>query len=205
LINAVLGGVQEVRASNAIDALQDLAAPAAVVRRAGKVREINAEELGPGDNVLLDAGRYVPADLRRAESVNLQSEEATLTGESVAVTKDADSVSEDIHTPLGDRLNVAYMSTLVTYGRGVGVVVGTGSETEVGKIAGHLSSGMEVRTPLEVRLAQLGKTLGKAAVAVCVLVFIISFFTAGISQKCSSPLFLSLLPQFLKGWLQLSQ
>lgn len=175
-INATLGVIQEVRAGNAIEALRDLATPKALVRREGKVGEIDAEKLVPGDIVLLDAGRYVPADIRLLKSVNLQIEEAALTGESVSAVKDADQVLGDEHTPLGDRVNLAFMSTLVTYGRGEGIVVATGSDTEVGKIAGHLSSGLEVKTPLEIRLAKLGKTLGIGAVAVCIVVFIISFF-----------------------------
>ena len=175
IINATLGVVQEVRASNAIEALRDLATPKALVKRSGTTKEINSEELVPGDVVMLDAGRYVPADIRLVETANLQIDESALTGESVAVTKDAEVVLPEEYIPLGDRVNLAYMSTLVTSGRGTGVVFGTGGQTEVGKIAGHLAGGEEVKTPLEIRLNQLGKTLGKAAVIICLVMFAVSY------------------------------
>jgi len=176
LINATLGVVQEVRAGNAIEALRKMTSPRALVRRDGQVKEVNSEDIVPGDIVVLDAGRYIPADLRLVEAVNLQIDESALTGESVAVTKEADATFTEEYIPLGDRTNLAYMSTLVTYGRGTGVVTGTGLQTEVGKIANILSQDDETKTPLEIRLNQLGKTLGKAALAICVLIFVISFF-----------------------------
>lgn len=176
LINATLGVIQEIRAGNAIEALRKMASPKALVRRENQVREIVSEDIVPGDIVILDAGRYIPADIRLIESANLQIDESALTGESVAAEKDASAVFSEDYIPLGDRANLAYMSTLVTYGRGIGVVTGTGTNTEVGKIADILSQDNETKTPLEIRLDQLGKTLGKAALVICVLIFIISFF-----------------------------
>ncbi|MGB7528086.1 cation-translocating P-type ATPase [Sphingobacterium cellulitidis] len=176
LINAFLGLFQEVRANNAIDALRNLSHPKAIVRRGGKVVEVDSELLVPGDLVLLEAGRYVPADLRLIESANLQIEESALTGESVPAEKSADANLEDEYIPIGDRVNLAFMSTLVTYGRGVGIVFGTANQTEVGKIAGLLDSETAEKTPLEIRLDHLGKTLGKLAIGICIIIFIISYF-----------------------------
>jgi len=176
IINAVLGVVQEVKAGNAIDALRKLSAPKALVKRNGQVREIDSDKIVPGDILILDAGRFVAADLRLIESANLQIEESALTGESVPAEKNAKSVFTDPETPLGDRLNSAFMSTVVTYGRGTGVVVRTGMETEVGKIAGIIDQEQTTKTPLEKRLDGLGKTLGQIAVGICVLMFLIGFF-----------------------------
>lgn len=176
LINAFLGLFQEVRANNAIDALRNLSHPKAIVKREGKVVEIDSELLVPGDIVMLEAGRYIPADLRLLESANLQIDESALTGESVAAEKDAEAKLNEEYIPLGDRINLAYMSTLVTYGRGVGLVIGTSNQTEVGKIAGFLDTGETEETPLEIRLDHLGKTLGKVAIGICVVIFIISYF-----------------------------
>ena len=174
-INAVLGVVQEVRAGNAIDALRDLSTPKVLVKRSGQIKEIDSEKVVKGDIIVLDAGRFVAADLRLMETANLKIDEAALTGESVPTTKDAKQVLGDDHVSLGDRINMAFMSTLVTYGRGVGVVIATGMNTEVGKIAGILDDD-QTKTPLEVRLTQLGKTLGVIAVSICVLIFILAMF-----------------------------
>lgn len=174
-INASLGIIQEIKAGKAIDDLQKLASPKALVRRNGKISEINTDQLVPGDIVILETGRLIPADLRLIESVNLQIEESALTGESVSADKKADEIFQDENLPLGDQKNMAFMSTLVTYGRGVGVVTSTGEETEVGKIAEGINTD-EAKTPLEKRLDELGKVLGKIAVAVCVLIFIIGYF-----------------------------
>lgn len=176
LINAFLGLFQEVRANNAIDALRNLSHPKAIVRRGGKVVEVDSELLVPGDLVLLEAGRYVPADLRLIESANLQIEESALTGESVPAEKSAEANLEDEYILIGDRVNLAFMSTLVTYGRGVGIVFATANQTEVGKIAGLLDSETAEKTPLEIRLDHLGKTLGKLAIGICIVIFIISYF-----------------------------
>lgn len=125
--------------------------------------------------MILETGRLIPADLRLIESINLQVEESALTGESVSANKKADEIFKDENLPLGDQQNMVFMSTLVTYGRGVGVVVSTGEDTEVGKIAEEINTD-EAKTPLEKRLDELGKVLGKIAVAVCVLIFIIGYF-----------------------------
>ncbi len=173
VLNAVLGVVQEVKAGNAIEALQKMSSPRALVRRNGQIKEIDSEELVPGDILILDAGRYIAADIRLIETASLQVEESAMTGESVPSEKDASVVLEK-DAPLGDRINVAFMSSLVTYGRGVGVVTGTGMNTEVGKIAGIIEGEQEVKTPLEKRLNHLGKMLGNLAIGICVFIFGIS-------------------------------
>lgn len=175
LLNAVLGVVQEVKAGNAIEALQKISAPKALVRRDGVVQETDSENLVPGDILILDTGRFIAADIRLIESANLQVEESSLTGESVPSAKDASQVHPE-ETSLGDRANSAYMSTLVTYGRGVGVVVETGMRTEVGKIASIIDGELTSKTPLELRLDELGKTLGKMAIGICVLIFVVALF-----------------------------
>lgn len=173
IINAVLGVIQEVKAGKAIEALQKMSSPKALVKRNGQVRELEAESLVPGDILILDAGRYVAADLRIIESNNLKIEESALTGESVPSQKFADLVYE-ADTPLGDRENLAFMTNLVTFGRGIGVVTDTGMNTEVGKIAGFLDSDEESKTPLEIRLNELGQMLGKIALGICTFIFIVS-------------------------------
>jgi Ca2+-transporting ATPase len=174
LINAILGVLQEHRAEEALAALRKLAAPEAQVLRDGHRKSLPASELVPGDIVILEAGNYVPADLRLIETANLRVEEAALTGESVAVDKDALAVLDsDVH--VGDRLNMAFMGTLVAYGRGRGLVVRTGMRTEIGTIATMLQAVEEEDTPLQRRLDQLGKVLGWAALAVCGLVFVVGF------------------------------
>ncbi|MFA6083247.1 cation-translocating P-type ATPase [Mucilaginibacter sp.] len=175
ILNAVLGVIQEVKAGNAIEALQKISSPKALIRRDGATKEIESENLVPGDILILDAGRFIAADIRLIESANLQVEESSLTGESVPSVKDASQVhNEDIS--LGDRANSAFMSTLVTYGRGVGVVVETGMNTEVGKIATIIDNEAESKTPLELRLDELGKTLGKMAIGICALIFVVALF-----------------------------
>lgn len=174
-INAVLGVVQEVKAGNAIAALRNLSTPKVLVKRGGETKEIESENVVEGDILILDAGRFVAADLRLIESANLQIDESSLTGESVPSSKNAEQVLEGDHVSLGDRVNLGFMSTLVTYGRGTGVVVGTGMKTEIGKIAGILDDD-QTKTPLEIRLNELGKTLGIIAICVCVLIFIIAMF-----------------------------
>ena len=174
VLNAVIGVVQEYKAEKAIEALQQLTSPKSLVRRDGETIEINSEDIVPGDIIILDAGRYVPADLRLIESVNLQIDESALTGESVPAEKNARELPEDENTPVGDRTNMAFMSTLTTYGRGEGVVVGTGMETEIGKIAKILDEDNNELTPLQKRLEELGKVLGFAAIGICVLMFAIA-------------------------------
>lgn len=176
LLNAVIGVFQEYKAEKAIEALQQMTTSKSLVRRDGEIKEINSEELVPGDIIILDAGRFVPADIRLIESANLQIEESALTGESVPSEKDAKDILEDPKTPIGDKTNMAFMSTLVTYGRGEGVVVATAMDTEIGKIAKILDEDMEGMTPLQKRLDELGKTLGFIAIGICILIFIIALF-----------------------------
>ena len=173
VLNAVMGVVQEVKAGNAIEALQKMSAPKALVRRDGQVKEVDSEELVPGDILILDAGRFVAADVRLIETANLQIEESSMTGESVPSEKDALLILDE-RTPLGDRENLAFMTSMVTYGRGEGVVYGTGMNTEVGTIAGIINKEEDAKTPLEKRLNELGKTLGKLAIGICLFIFIIS-------------------------------
>ncbi len=173
IVNAVLGVAQEVKAGKAIEALKKMAAPKVLVRRDGAVKEIDSEKVVPGDIIILDAGRFVAADLRLIESANLKIDESALTGESVPSDKDADLVLSNPQTPLGDRLNMAFMSTIITYGRGVGVATKTGMQTEIGEIADVIET-EEPPTPLEIRLGELGKVLGKMAVGICVLIFVIA-------------------------------
>lgn len=172
VLNAALGVIQESKANKALEALKKMAAPEAKVIRDGKIIEVPARELVPGDLVLLEAGNYVPADLRLVESVNLKIEEASLTGESVPAEKNAKIVFNN-EVPLGDRNNSAFMSTVVTYGRGKGIVVGTGMNTEIGLIAEMLESYEEEGTPLQKKLDELGKVLGIASLAICGIVFIL--------------------------------
>ncbi|MDO4719366.1 MAG: cation-translocating P-type ATPase [Peptostreptococcaceae bacterium] len=174
LINAVIGVVQESKAEKAIEALQQMTTPKSLVRRNGEVIEISSEDIVPGDIVLIDAGRYIPADLRLIESANLQIEESALTGESVPSEKDASSLFTEEKTPLGDQSNMAFMSTLATYGRGEGVAVATAMDTQIGRIAKILDEEQEEMTPLQKRLDELGRTLGFIAVGICALIFLIA-------------------------------
>ena len=173
LINAIVGVVQESRAEKTLEALKELSTPRAIVRRNAEVIEIDSKELVPGDIVIIDAGRYIPADLRLIETQNLQVEESAFTGESHAVNKDANFIAKDHNIPMGDKINLAYSSTLATYGRGEGVVIGTGMNTEIGKIAKALTSEDDNETPLQRKLDTLGKTLGYIAMFVCFVIFIL--------------------------------
>lgn len=181
ILNAILGVVQESRAEEALAALKKLAAPDAQVIRDGKRVTVPSPQLVPGDVVLLEAGNFIPADVRLMEAINLKIDEASLTGESFPVQKNATlRLEHDI--PLGDRKNTAFMGTTVTYGRGRGVVTSTGMLTQLGMIAGMLQSVEEEQTPLQQRLDKLGKTLGWASLAVCALVFVIGIFQAGVAN-----------------------
>lgn len=175
VINAVIGVVQESKAEKALDALKELSTPKALVKRDGSLKEILSEDIVPGDIVIIDAGRYIPGDLRLIDTANLKIEESAFTGESVPSEKDA-SFLPDKEIPIGDQNNMAFMSTLATYGRGVGVVVGTGMNTEIGKIAKMIEQEENDDTPLQKKLSELGKILGFLAVGICILIFIISFF-----------------------------
>ena len=175
VLNAIIGVVQEIKAQKSLDSLKELSAPHCKVVRNGEVINIESKELVPGDIVILETGDNVPADLRIIEAVNLKIQEAALTGESVPVEKSVD-VLKDEKVGLGDRVNCAFSSSLVTYGRGKGIVVSTGMETEVGKIAKMLDEVDDSETPLKRRLEALGKTLGIAALVICALIFAVGFF-----------------------------
>ena len=172
IANAIIGVTQEAKAEKSLEALQKLTDHASKVVRDGQITVIPAKELVPGDVVLLDTGDFIPADLRVVDAVNLKSQESSLTGESVPVEKNTD-VIEDAEVGVGDRVNMLFSSSLVTYGRGKGIVVATGMETEVGKIAGMLDNTEEQITPLQEKLNKLGKTLGIAALVICAFIFAI--------------------------------
>lgn len=176
LLNAVLGIIQEARSEAAIEALKQMSTPNAHVRRDGQVVEIPSTQLVKGDIVLLEAGDVVPADLRLVLAKNLKIEEAALTGESVTVEKKS-KVIEATDVALGDRINMAYSNTNVTYGRGEGVVVATAMDTEVGKIATMLNNADETDTPLKANLNQLGKTLTLMILGICAFVCVVGIFT----------------------------
>lgn len=172
IINAFFGVFQESKAEEAIDALREMSTPEAHVRRNGNVETISSENLVPGDIVLLEAGDIVPADLRLVTSASLKIEEAALTGESVPVEKEIVTL-QDENVPIGDRKNMAYMNSNVTYGRGVGVVVGTGMDTEVGRIAGMINAAEETTTPLQVNLNALGKTITWLILLIAAIIFVV--------------------------------
>jgi Ca2+-transporting ATPase len=171
VLNAAIGFVQEYRAERAMAALKAMAAPTATVLRDGATASIPAADLVPGDLVLLEAGRIVPADLRLLEAARLRVEEAALTGESVPVEKTTAPLPGE-ELAVGDRTNMAYKGTTVTYGRGRGVVVATGMQTEFGRIAASLQETEEVRTPLQRRLTRFGKNVSVAVLAICAVVFV---------------------------------
>ncbi len=171
VLNAGLGFSQDYRAERAMAALQQLAAPRVRVRRGGHVQEVSARELVPGDIVLLEAGNQVPADCRLLECVNLRIQAAALTGESEPVDMHADALPEDV--PLGDRRNTAYMGTVVTYGRGHGIVTDTGMHTELGRIAALIQTVGREPTPLQRRLDQLGRRLAAITLAIVAVIFVL--------------------------------
>ena len=170
VLNAFLGLYQEGKAEQALEALKKMASPEAKVLREGKPVILPSAQIVPGDIVILETGDIVPADLRLTESSNLKIDESSLTGESVAVDKDA-RVTYDDDQEIGDRENMAYTSTIVSYGRGRGIAVETGHKTEIGKIATTLATFEEEQTPLQKKLAQLGKMLGIIVLVVCGIVF----------------------------------
>ncbi|TYO93788.1 calcium-translocating P-type ATPase, PMCA-type [Desulfallas thermosapovorans] len=172
VINATIGVIQESKAEKALEALQNLSAPHARVIRDGKETVIEAAHLVPGDIISLEAGDYVPADARIILSASLQSQESALTGESVPVEKDAAAVVAE-NAPLGDRVNMLYSGCSITYGHAKAVVTATGTDTEMGKIAHLLDSAIDTQTPLQHKLAQLGKYLGFMALAACAIIFVI--------------------------------
>lgn len=172
IVNAIIGVTQEAKAEKSLEALQKLTDHATKVIRDGAITIVPAKELVPGDIVVLDTGDYIPADLRIIEAINLKSQEASLTGESLPVEKSIETI-KDKEVGIGDRINMLFSSSLVTYGRGKGIIVETGMTTEVGKIAGMLDATEEQVTPLQEKLNKLGKTLGIAALLICVFIFII--------------------------------
>ena len=170
LLNATVGVVQEFRAERALAALRAMAAPSATVRRDGRTRTVPAAELVPGDVVLLEAGNGVPADLRLLQAQQLGADESALTGESQAVEKDPASL-DVADVPLGDRRSLAFKGSTITRGRGEGIVIATGMQTELGRIAELLRTTRPARTPLQARLARFGRRLAIAVLAICALIF----------------------------------
>ena len=170
IVNAIIGVVQELKAEKSLEALRKLSAHTAKVIRNGNMVVVPASDLVPGDIVVLETGDYIPADLRIIEAVNLKSQESSLTGESVPVEKNSEAINEQ-ETSLGDRHNMLFSSSLITYGRGTGIVVETGMNTEVGKIAQMINQVDSQETPLQTKLNKLGKTLGIAALAICIFIF----------------------------------
>lgn len=169
--NAIIGIVQESKAERSLDALERMAAPRCKVVRDGERRIIESRELVPGDIVEIETGDSIPADLRLTEAINLKVQEAALTGESVPVEKSTESVEGD--ASIGDRVNMAFASCSVTYGRGRGIVVATGTDSEMGKIAAMIESVPEMKTPMQVRLDQLGRVLAIVSLVVCGIIFVI--------------------------------
>ncbi|NMC37177.1 MAG: calcium-translocating P-type ATPase, PMCA-type [Bacteroidales bacterium] len=172
ILNAFVGAFQERKAETSLEALKNLATPLTKVLRDGAVREVPTGELVPGDIVILETGSVIPADIRLAEAVNLKVQESALTGESVPVDKVAEALKGD-DIALGDRINMAFSSGMVTYGRGRGIVVTTGMKTEVGRIADMLQETADTETPMSRRLEQLGKVLGTVALIICGVIFIV--------------------------------
>ncbi len=172
IANAIIGVAQEAKAEKSLEALQKLSGHEAKVIRDGSVCVVPAKELVPGDLVVLETGDYVPADLRITEAINLKVQEASLTGESVPVEKESAKIEEE-DIPIGDMRNMLFSSSLVTYGRGKAIVVETGMNTEVGKIAGMLSNTQKQETPLQKKLNSLGKTLGIVALIICAVIFVV--------------------------------
>ncbi|WP_218975785.1 calcium-translocating P-type ATPase, PMCA-type [Bacillus sp. D386] len=176
ILNAVLGVVQENKAERSLEALQNLSSPRAKVIRNGKLTEIEASQIVPGDLIEFEAGDFIPADGRLVDAASLKIEESALTGESVPVEKDQNAtVNED--APLGDRVNMVFSGSSVSYGRGKAIIIGTGMDTQMGKIAELLESADQGQTPLQQKLGKLGKYLGLLALAISIVIFAIGFFS----------------------------
>lgn len=199
LINAILGVAQESKAEKAIDALQQIASATSKVLRDGHIVTIKSEDLVVGDVILLEAGDAVPADCRIIECASMKVEESALTGESVPVLKTSDTlnVGENADVPLGDRKNMAFMGSTVVYGRGKAVVVATGMNTEMGKIADALTSAKEGKTPLQQKLSQLSKVLTYLVVGICVVIFGVSMLRAGIDGSLKADTASTILNTFM--------
>ena len=181
-MNATIGTVQEIKAQRSLDALKKLTAPSAIVRRNGQIVTILAEEVVPGDVIILEEGNQNPADIRLTKSINLKTDESSLTGESMPVEKDANIVlSEEVG--IGDRSNITYMSTPIVYGHGEGIAVSTGMNTEIGRIASMLTEDENEETPLQKKLASLSKLLGWITVGLVVLFFVVGIIQASIQHN----------------------
>ena len=178
LINAIMGVVQESKAEKALDALKNMSAPHARVIRGGVEKIIMSSELVPGDIIKLEAGDFVPADARLIKSVNLKSEESALTGESVPSEKDANAIVKE-KAPIGDRTNMVFSGCSITYGTAIAVVTATGMNTEMGKIANILAGEQETKTPLQQKLAKLGKTLGIIVLGICLVMLVVQIIRDG--------------------------
>lgn len=199
LLNAILGVIQESKAEAAIEALQTMTAATCKVIRDNKQTVLHSSELAPGDIVVLEAGDAVPADGRIIECASLKIEEAALTGESVPVNKTVDVIKERENStiPLGDRKNMCYMGSTVVYGRGKAVITDTGMSTEMGKIAGALSSASAEETPLQKKLDELGKSLSKMVLVICVFIFFFNLFMARSELKESGEALSVILKTFM--------
>ena len=185
ILNAFIGTIQENKAEKSLEALKKMSSPTCTVRRDGQLLELKAEDLVPGDIVILEEGRTVPADLRLIESINLKTDESSLTGESLPVEKNADIVFTD-KVGVGDRVNMAYSGTPVVYGRGEGVVVLTGMKTETGKIAKMLSSDEDSTTPLQKKLAQLSKFLGFLTIIIVIVILGVQMLDSFVIHKANA-------------------
>lgn len=172
ILNAIMGVVQEAKAEKSIEALKEMTPPKAKVVRNGITKEINAEELVPGDLIILEAGNYVPADCRLIESYNLKIEESSLTGETEAILKDSEMICKK-NIPLGDKLNMAFMASIVVNGHAQAIVTDTGMNTNVGKIANMIIQDEAPQTPIQKKLSQVGKILGIVCLAICLIIFLI--------------------------------
>ena len=190
ILNAIIGTVQENNAEKSLEALKQMSSLTCVVKRDGQLFDLKAEELVPGDIVILEEGRTVPADLRLITSINLKTDESSLTGESLPVEKDASVVFSD-KVPIGDTVNIAYMSTPIVYGRGEGIVIKTGKDTETGKIADMLSNTDNEQTPLQKKLAELSKFLGVLTIVIVLLIFGIQMINAFAIKHIGSDLIAS--------------
>ena len=180
LFNGIMGLIQETKAEKAIEALKKMSSPVAKVRRNGKVQTIKGKDVVPGDIVILEAGSFVPADIRLINTYNLKIEESSLTGETEPVLKNSDNIFIDRNVPLGDIKNMAFGNTIVVNGHAEGIVVETGMNTEVGKIAKMIMRNVAPMTPIQKKLEEVGKTLGIACIAICIFIFII-----GVIKKIS--------------------
>ena len=173
IFNGIMGLIQEVKAEKSIEALKKMTSPTAKVKRDGKIQIINGEDIVPGDIIILEAGNYIPADVRLANTYNFKVEESSLTGETEAVLKDENEILNSKKMSLGDITNMAFSGTVATNGHAEGIVIGTGMDTEVGKIAKMIITNESPTTPIQKKLGEVGKTLGIACLAICVVIFII--------------------------------